>query len=37
VDLLLGDSTKARTQLGWQPEYTFDDLIKEMVDHDCKN
>jgi len=34
VNLLLGDSTKARSVLGWKPEYTFDDLIKEMVDHD---
>jgi GDPmannose 4,6-dehydratase len=34
VDLLLGDSTKARTILGWKPEYSFDDLIKEMVEHD---
>jgi GDPmannose 4,6-dehydratase len=35
VEELLGDSTKARTQLGWSPEYTFDDLVKEMVDHDA--
>jgi GDPmannose 4,6-dehydratase len=35
VDELLGDSTKARTELGWVPEYTFDTLIKEMVDADC--
>ncbi len=34
VEELLGDSTKARTQLGWKPEYTFDDLVREMVDHD---
>ncbi len=34
VDLLLGDSTKARTQLGWQPRYSFDDLVKEMVRSD---
>jgi GDPmannose 4,6-dehydratase len=31
VDTLLGDSTKARTKLGWKPEYSFDDLVKEMV------
>ena len=35
VDELLGDSTKARTELGWEPEYSFDQLIEEMVDHDC--
>jgi len=33
---LLGDSTKARTHLGWLPEYTFDTLVQEMVDCDCK-
>jgi len=36
VEELLGDSTKARTQLGWVPEYTFDELLKEMVEADCK-
>lgn len=35
VEELLGDSTKVRTELGWNPTYTFEDLIKEMVDHDC--
>lgn len=28
---LKGDSTKARTVLGWQPEYTFDTMIDEMI------
>lgn len=37
VDLLLGDSTKARTELGWKPEYSFDELVKEMVEYDCSN
>ena len=36
VEELLGDSTKARTELGWKPEYTFDGLVKEMVESDCK-
>ena len=36
VEELLGDSTKARKELGWKPEYSFDDLVKEMVDLDCK-
>lgn len=31
VDELLGDSTKARNELGWRPNISFDDLIKEMV------
>jgi GDPmannose 4,6-dehydratase len=35
VDELLGDSTKARNELGWTPKYSFDDLVKEMVEHDC--
>jgi GDPmannose 4,6-dehydratase len=35
VEELLGDSTKAREKLGWNCLYSFDDLIKEMVDHDC--
>ena len=35
VDELLGDSTKARTELGWVPQYSFDDLVKEMVKEDC--
>ncbi len=36
VEELLGDSTKARTELGWKPQYSFDDLVKEMVEEDCK-
>jgi GDPmannose 4,6-dehydratase len=35
VDELLGDSTKARTFLNWKPQYTFDELVQEMVDNDC--
>ena len=35
VEQLLGDSTKARTTLNWKPKYSFDDLVKEMVDKDC--
>ncbi len=31
VELLMGDSAKARQTLGWQPKYTFVDLVKEMV------
>ena len=36
VDLLLGDSTKARTVLGWKPQYTFDQLVEEMINCDSK-
>lgn len=36
VEELLGDSTKARNELQWVPKYSFDDLVKEMVDKDCK-
>jgi GDPmannose 4,6-dehydratase len=36
VDLLLGDSTRARTELGWQPQYSFDDLVRDMIDSDMK-
>jgi len=34
VDLLIGDSTKARTRLGWKPEVDFPGLVKMMVAHD---
>ena len=37
VDVLLGDATKAKEVLGWEPKTTFVDLIKEMVDEDCKS
>lgn len=36
VDLLIGDATKAREKLGWTPEYSLSDMIKEMVDSDVK-
>ena len=36
VEELLGDSTKARNDLNWIPQYSFDDLVKEMVNNDCK-
>lgn len=34
VPFLLGDSTKARTKLGWKPTYTVETLINEMVDQE---
>ena len=36
VETLLGDSSKARKELGWKPKYSFEQLIEEMVNHDCK-
>lgn len=36
VELLWGDSTKARTELGWKPKYSFMDLVKEMVASDLE-
>ena len=36
VDLLIGDSTRARETLGWAPRYSFDELIHEMVSADLK-
>lgn len=36
VDLLLGDSSKAREKLGWVPKYDLPALVKEMVKEDLK-
>ena len=36
VERLLGDSSKAKDILGWQSNTTFDELINEMVENDCK-
>lgn len=34
VDLLLGDYSKARNELGWEPKVTFQELVRMMVDAD---
>ena len=34
VDILIGDSSKARQKLGWEPKIKFYDLIREMIQHD---
>src|SRR3954470_6511416 len=34
VDLLVGDSSSARDMLGWQPETSFEDLVRMMVEAD---
>ncbi|MBC7225590.1 MAG: GDP-mannose 4,6-dehydratase, partial [Anaerolineae bacterium] len=36
VDLLVGDASKARAKLGWEPTVTFEELIHLMVDADMK-
>jgi len=36
VDLLIGDPTKAMTQLGWKPKYDLDMLVQEMVTADVE-
>jgi GDPmannose 4,6-dehydratase len=36
VDILLGDATKAKKGLGWEPKVTFKELAKMMVDEDIK-
>lgn len=36
VDFLLGDATKAKEKLGWQPKYTLASMVKEMVESDLE-
>lgn len=36
VELLIGDPTKAKTELGWKHEYDFNALVKEMVEADVE-
>lgn len=36
VELLIGDATKARTKLSWEPKYTLDTLIEDMMSNDVK-
>lgn len=36
VDLLVGDATKARNTLNWSPKYSFEELIREMVESDLR-
>jgi len=37
VDYLLGDPQKAKVKLGWQPELSFEEMIRKMVDHDLQS
>ncbi len=36
VDILRGDASKARKQLGWSPRVPFEELVRMMVEHDLK-
>jgi GDPmannose 4,6-dehydratase len=36
VDILVGDSSKAKNELGWVPEISLDELIKDMMESDLK-
>jgi GDPmannose 4,6-dehydratase len=36
VDLLIGDATKAKQKLGWEPKYTLQEMVKEMVASDLE-
>jgi GDPmannose 4,6-dehydratase len=36
VHTLLGDSSKARRELGWSPTYSFESLVEEMVTEDMR-
>tara|TARA_Y100000389_G_C17466804_1_gene526390 strand:+ start:212 stop:1252 length:1041 start_codon:yes stop_codon:yes gene_type:complete len=36
VDELLGDYSKAEKELNWRPKYSFEELVREMVEYDCK-
>lgn len=36
VETLLGDASKAKTMLGWEPKITFDELVREMAREDLK-
>ncbi|HBQ61010.1 MAG TPA: GDP-mannose 4,6-dehydratase, partial [Balneolaceae bacterium] len=36
VELLIGDASKAKEKLGWEPKHSVDDLVKNMVEEDFK-
>ena len=36
VDELCGDASKAKTRLGWRPQTTFPQLVREMLEHDLR-
>ena len=36
VEVLTGDASKARRELNWQPQHTFEQIVRDMVAHDCE-
>jgi GDPmannose 4,6-dehydratase len=36
VETLLGDPTKAKEKLGWEPKITFEEMVHEMMESDLK-
>ena len=36
VEVLIGDATKAKNLLQWEPQHTFEGVVKEMMEHDLK-
>ena len=36
VELLMGDASKARARLGWEPRYTLKELVEDMMSSDIK-
>lgn len=36
VDILIGDATKAKVKLGWEPKHNLEDLVKDMIDGDLQ-
>jgi len=37
VQVLIGDASKAKRDFGWKTKYKFEDIVREMVEHDLKN
>ena len=37
VNYLKGDSSKIKKKIGWEPKYTLEQIISEMVDFEFKN
>jgi len=36
VEVLIGDATKAKNLLKWEPHYAFEEVVREMMEHDLK-
>ncbi|MER8600892.1 GDP-mannose 4,6-dehydratase [Mesorhizobium sp. M1339] len=36
TDVVMGDASKATSKLGWESKTTFDELVSEMVEADCR-